>query len=149
MRIAPCANLARRGRNLNSAGLEPAFIVALESLAIGIAQQTGAVADFGRDFGRGTNGLVLRDEREPAAKGGLVGRIGQAQKVGCAVAEPVAPNQRRPGMGQNSPNCLDTSLMPEMKDAPARLACVEETQNKCAEGCQGRERNTGSSFGGS
>jgi hypothetical protein len=96
MGVAPGANLARWGRNFDSARLEPAFIVPLERLAIGVAKQAGAVADLGRDIGRRADGLVFSDEREPAAEGGLVGRIGQAEKVGCAVAEPIAPHQRRP-----------------------------------------------------
>ena len=146
--VAPRANLARRGRNLYSAALEPAFIVAFESLAIGVAKQAGAVGDLGRDFGRRADSLVLGDEREPAAEPGPVGGIGQAEKVGCAIAEPVAPHQRRTGMGQSGWDCLCARLGPRMKNAPACRAGVQETQNECAERCQGRERNQRSASAG-
>src|SRR5277367_5459473 len=91
VRVAPSANLARRCRNFDFCGLEPAFIVALEGLAIGIAKEAGAVGDLRRDFGRRTDGLKLGDERKPAAEGGLVCWIGQAEKGRCAVIEAVAP----------------------------------------------------------
>ena len=81
---------------------EPAFIVPLEGLAIGVAKQAGAVGDLRGDFGCGTDGLVLGDEREPAAEGGLVCRIGQTEKIRCAIAESVAPVQRWPRMADYS-----------------------------------------------
>ncbi len=56
--------------------------MALEGFAIGVAQEAGAVGDLGRNFGPGTNGLVVGDEREPAAEGGLIGGIGEAEKMG-------------------------------------------------------------------
>ncbi len=56
VRIVPGANLARRGRDLDFRGLEPAFIVALESLAIGVAKQAGAIGDL-------RQGLRRRDGR--------------------------------------------------------------------------------------
>ena len=146
--VAPLANLARRGRNTNSAGLEPAFIVAFERLAIGVAKQAGTVADLGRDFGRGADRLVLRDEREPAAEGGLIGRVGQAEKVGCAVAEPVAPHQRRPGTGQSSWNGLGANLSPKIENMAAGQARLAEAENEVAQHRQGRERNQRSASAG-
>src|ERR1700722_3201172 len=77
VRIAPGANLARQCRNFDLASLEPAFIVALEGLAIGVAKQAGAIGDLRRDLGWETDSLVLGDERKPASECSLVCVIGQ------------------------------------------------------------------------
>ncbi len=94
MRIVPCANLAGRRRNFDSARLVPAFVVAFQRLPVCEAKQAGAVGDLRWDLRSRPNRLVLRNQREPPAKCRLIGRVSQSQKVGSSVAESIAPGER-------------------------------------------------------
>ena len=81
-RIPPGANFAGQRRDFDAGRKEPGVVVVLEGFAIGIAQEAGAVVDFRRDIGAGTDGLEVGDGGEPLAKGGLVCRVGEAEEVG-------------------------------------------------------------------
>ena len=61
IRVAPGANLSRQRPYVNSRINEPGVVVALESLAIGVAQQAGAVGNLRWNFGWRPDGLVLGD----------------------------------------------------------------------------------------
>ena len=78
MRIAPGANLARRRRNHNACGQEPAFVVALERLAVGVAQKAGAVGDLRRHLGTGRmawySAISVNQRRKAAWSAGSVRR---------------------------------------------------------------------------
>jgi len=69
--------------------------VALQRLAIGKAQQAGAIGDLRREFSFWSNGLVASDEREPLPEGSLIGRIGEAQEIRRAIAKAIGPGWRR------------------------------------------------------
>ena len=93
--VAPGANLPRQRRNLDARGQEPGIVVALQRLAIGKAQQAGAIGDLRREFSFWSNGLVASDEREPLPEGSLIGRIGEAQEIRRAIAKAIGPGWRR------------------------------------------------------
>ena len=96
LRIAPCTNLAGKRGNFSSGLHKPRVVVALEGFTIGVAQQAGAICDFGGDFRLRPHGLEVRDLGEPLPERGLVGRVGQAEKIRSAVVETVGPRARGP-----------------------------------------------------
>ncbi len=72
----------------------PDGIVGAQRIAIGIAEQRGAVADLGRHFGGLAKSLVLRDQREPAPERFAVSGRVEAEKIGRPVAITVGPKYR-------------------------------------------------------
>jgi hypothetical protein len=66
-------------------GGEPAVIMLHKSLAVGEAQQGGAVVDFGRELVVGECGFLLGDSDEPGAEGGTVFGGVEVEGVGKAV----------------------------------------------------------------
>ena len=95
VRVAPRANFSRRRRNLNAAGLKPDVVVPLEGFSIRITQQARAIGNLRGRLRLRPRRLVLGNQREPAAKRRLVGRIGQAHKVWRSVAVAIAPVEHR------------------------------------------------------
>jgi len=74
--VMPGVDLAGKSGDLDAGGEEPGIVVPFKGFAVGVAQEAGAVGDFGWNFRFGTNGLVVGDEREPLAEGGLIGWVG-------------------------------------------------------------------------
>ena len=67
---------------------EPGFVVGVQRLAIGKAEQCGAIVDLGGQFGLVC--LRFRDGGEPAAEGLAVLRGVEAKEIGGSVGIAVA-----------------------------------------------------------
>jgi hypothetical protein len=103
VRITPSVDFTGRSCDFHPARHKPVFIVPPERFAIGIPQEACAVGDFGRQIGCWPDRLVFRNEREPAAEGGLICRISQAQEVRRAIAEAVSPLECDGGVRECGP----------------------------------------------
>ena len=91
------AILARRieGRDHGHAsGFGPSRIVRAESFAVGVADERGAIVDFGGTGAGSLKVLRLGEEGEPAAKGHAVAVVVQAEEVGGAVLKGVGGSER-------------------------------------------------------
>ena len=87
--IMPGADFAGESDDVDAGLLEPGVVVAFEGFAVAVAEEAGAVGDFGRDFGFGSDGLVVGDDGKPAAEGCAVRWVGEAEEVGCSVGKAV------------------------------------------------------------
>ena len=65
-----------------------------ERFAVGVADERGAIVDFGGTGAGSLKVLCLGEEGEPAAKGHAVAVVIQAEKVGGAVLKGVGGNER-------------------------------------------------------
>ncbi len=76
----------------------------VQCAAVGEAQQSGAVVDFGGQLGRGPQGLKLGNGHKPAAEGIAIGGRVETQESGCD--RPVGAGRGiRRRMGRNGLLC--------------------------------------------
>ena len=90
-----------------------------ESFAVGVADERGAIVDFGGTGAGSLKVLCLGEEGEPAAKGHAVAVVVQAEEVGGAVLEGVVGGERggEPERGGRGIGELDTHADLRGKDA--------------------------------
>jgi hypothetical protein len=85
------------GRRLDATFNLPGIVASTKCVAIGIAQERGAIVDFLREILIGTKRLEFGDEDEAAAKGVLIGRGIETEEIGSAVGVMIAEVGRSRG----------------------------------------------------
>src|ERR1035441_8120867 len=86
-------DVACRGRSWQRHFARPRGVMRAQGLAVGEAQEPGAIVNFGRQR-PSAEILRLGQERKPPAEGNAVGRIVQAQEVRSAVSDRVTGIER-------------------------------------------------------
>ena len=115
--------------------------MALEGLAVGVAKQAGAVVDFRGNIGVGTDGLKVGDGGEPLAECGLVGSVGQAEKVGGAVVESVGPGTAERTQGRSEARGLNHARWVSNRSAQATTPMSVREDKKAQQKQQYKERD--------